>query len=74
MVMVSEGAPASAEDPPPPAGITIMELTDTTCRWPLWATGERPGIAGRYCGERCAERDGALTSFCEEHANKAWPK
>lgn len=45
--------------------VTIMELRDTMCRWPL---GDPPSADFRYCGCRC----GPLGPYCEEHARLAF--
>lgn len=48
---------AVAPDPipePERVGITIMELRDRTCRYPLWAAGAAPSEK-RYCGAETAE-------------------
>jgi GcrA cell cycle regulator len=51
---------------------TIIELTDTTCRFPLWGVGdEHP--KRRYCG-----RPGASLSsgapYCRRCSRLAWPQ
>lgn len=45
--------------------VTIMELRDTMCRWPL---GDPTSADFRYCG--C--RSGPLGPYCEEHARLAF--
>lgn len=45
--------------------VTIMELRDTMCRWPL---GDPTNADFRYCG--C--RSGPLGPYCEEHARLAF--
>ncbi len=45
--------------------VTIMELRDTMCRWPL---GDPTSADFRYCGSR----SGALGPYCEEHARLAF--
>ena len=50
---------------------TIIELTDTTCRYPLWGVGDQHHQR-RYCG-----RPGASVSagvpYCRRHTKIAWP-
>ncbi len=45
--------------------VTIMELRDTMCRWPL---GDPTSADFRYCGSR----SGPLGPYCEEHARLAF--
>ena len=45
--------------------VTIMELRDTMCRWPL---GDPTSVDFRYCGSR----SGALGPYCDEHARMAF--
>lgn len=40
------GSPARPRGP----GVSILELTSTTCRFPLWGDGDLPGPEARYCG------------------------
>lgn len=60
--------PPIVHTPPPPAGITIMELRwpsetrQATCRWPIGGTG-----AGmKYCGAGCRD------VYCTPHAKLAF--
>jgi hypothetical protein len=61
-------APVEAPEPEPlppavpPEGVTIMELTPYSCRYPLWAWEEK---SGNYCGKLAA--DGP---YCDEHAKR----
>lgn len=56
--------PPVVHAPPPPAGITIMELRwpsethQATCRWPIGGTG----TLMKYCGGECRN------VYCAEHA------
>jgi GcrA cell cycle regulator len=52
-----EPEPVEAEEP----GISIYQLTGTTCRWPLGSITSRPPF--RYCGCRC---DVELP-YCDTH-------
>ena len=45
--------------------VTIMDLRDTMCRWPL---GDPTSAEFRYCGSR----NGALGPYCEDHARLAF--
>jgi GcrA cell cycle regulator len=45
--------------------VTIMDLRDTMCRWPL---GDPTSVDFRYCGSR----SGPLGPYCEEHAQLAF--
>ena len=47
------------------AGVTLMQLTDKTCRWPLGDVRD-PGFI--YCGELPLEG----CPYCEEHAKIAY--
>lgn len=44
-------------------GIPITDLSDRTCRWPLWGFHERPRDGGRYCG-----RTTGHGPYCVRHA------
>ena len=45
--------------------VTIMELRDTMCRWPI---GDPPSADFRYCGSRT----GDTGPYCQEHARMAF--
>ncbi len=45
--------------------VTIMDLRDTMCRWPL---GDPTSAEVRYCGSR----NSALGPYCEDHARLAF--
>lgn len=45
--------------------VTIMELRDAMCRWPL---GDPTSVDFRYCGSR----SGPLGPYCEDHARLAF--
>jgi GcrA cell cycle regulator len=48
-------------------GVTIMDLRETTCRWPLWGYNETPTEA-RFCGtEISPER-----TYCADHRKLAY--
>lgn len=49
---------------------TIAELTETTCRWPLWADNERDGF---YCGDPSADRT-VGRPYCAYHSLAATRK
>jgi hypothetical protein len=57
-----EPLPPMAPPTPPAEGVTIMELTPYSCRYPLWAWEEK---SGNYCGKLAA--DGP---YCDEHAKR----
>jgi GcrA cell cycle regulator len=42
-------------------GVSIYQLTGTTCRWPLGSIMDRPPL--RYCGCRCDVE----VPYCKEH-------
>jgi GcrA cell cycle regulator len=44
----------------PNIGISIMQLNDQTCRWPMWATG---AVTKFYCGEPVC----SYGTYCEDH-------
>ena len=46
-------------------GVDIMNLTLTTCRWPMWPT---EALYGFYCGAEC----GVIESYCEQHSKSAY--
>jgi GcrA cell cycle regulator len=50
---------------PPPEGVTIMELREFMCRWPL---GDPTTPEFRYCGARAAEG----LPYCSHHAQVAY--
>lgn len=53
-------------------GCTIFDLTQSTCRWPLW---RKPGEAQRFCGCRvkAPKREGdAPPPYCPEHCDIAF--
>ncbi len=63
---ISTTAPASSVLAPAPiprpkrqsTSLTILELRDTTCRFPLWAHDDRPRWeSSLYCGAACAPGD-----------------
>lgn len=45
--------------------VTIMELRDSMCRWPL---GDPSSAEFRYCGSRA----GVMGPYCEQHARLAF--
>lgn len=50
---------------PLPSSVTIAELTDATCRWPV----DEPGSSGfRYCGAPVA----GTAPYCSRHAKLAY--
>jgi GcrA cell cycle regulator len=53
------------EEPRPDGTVTIMGLTNETCRWPLL---EHPPQL--YCGKREADVSGGIP-YCEEHSMQA---
>jgi len=50
---------------PPPEGVTIMELREFMCRWPL---GDPTTPEFRYCGARAVEG----LPYCSHHAQIAY--
>lgn len=61
-----ETAPVPAEVVSMSAGITLMDLSASTCRWPV---GD-PSVANfRFCGARCAPGD----TYCRAHSEQAFP-
>jgi GcrA cell cycle regulator len=50
---------------PQPEGVTIMELREGVCRWPL---GDPTTPEFRYCGARAAE----CLPYCAQHAQMAY--
>src|SRR5215213_1085709 len=62
----SEGTPLQQTDVVPRSeGVTIMELREGVCRWPL---GDPTTPAFRYCGARAAEG----LPYCAHHAQMAY--
>ena len=51
---------------------TIIELTDTTCRYPLWGVAERHHER-RYCGCPGASVSNRLP-YCRRHTALVWPQ
>lgn len=45
-------------------GCTLMELTEKTCRWPLWDDV----VSDQYCGAKPV----VGSSYCPVHSKKAW--
>ncbi len=61
----------SEPEPEPDPGVdyrcTILGLTDTTCRFPLWAFDELPFVSEKlYCGAPGAELS-AGRPYCKKH-------
>lgn len=59
-------------DPPRPASraehhpVTLMQLTTSHCRWPLWGPGETPDVhTSLYCGDRVAKPS---KPYCPRHS------
>lgn len=50
---------------PESRSITINEIREGDCRWPLWDDGDEPNK--RYCGAACK----AGSSWCQPHADLA---
>lgn len=48
-------------------GVTLLELKDHNCRWPLWKDDERP-VEPRFCGEIID----ATQTYCPEHRKIAY--
>lgn len=65
MPAVAVSRPAADVVIPFSTRVTIMELRDTMCRWPL---GDPTSADFRYCG--C--RSGPLGPYCEDHARLAF--
>jgi hypothetical protein len=63
-LVLRDPAPVVA-DIPRRQGLTLMELTSRTCRWPLWGKERRP--ERYYCGEAAAV--GAV--YCKTHCKLA---
>jgi GcrA cell cycle regulator len=62
----SEGTPLQqTEVVPRSEGVTIMELRESTCRWPL---GDPTTPKFRYCGARVVEGP----PYCSHHAQVAY--
>jgi GcrA cell cycle regulator len=62
-------APASAPTAPPQRGKTLLELTNTTCRWPFG----HPGTSKfHFCGAPGADLEAGMP-YCEQHARRAYP-
>lgn len=62
-------APVSAPAAPPPRGKTLLELTNTTCRWPFG----HPGTSKfHFCGAPGADLERGMP-YCEHHARRAYP-
>jgi hypothetical protein len=70
MIKVRVDAPiapveAIIPDAPPPEGLTIYQLRENTCHWPLGETYARPPF--QYCGEPSL----LGRSYCVTHMSKA---
>ena len=52
--------------PVAPAGVSLLQLRQCSCRWPLWTDGA-PFERQFYCGEPQA----AGSSYCERHAARS---
>jgi len=61
------GLASDADEPPPDGGITIVELTARTCRWPLGDPSEFDDF--RFCG---AAKTPDLGPYCAYHARLAY--
>ena len=72
MIKVRVDAPIAPEEAVTPSdgavGVTINQLTGTTCRWPLGKMEDRPPY--RYCGCHAEIGD----PYCAEHTAKAGPR
>lgn len=68
----TEPAPAPAPCPPAErsAGISILALTSTTCRWPLWEDDARPVNGGLYCGAPVAGMEVYCAACCRAHLRR----
>jgi GcrA cell cycle regulator len=64
----TESAPAAPSAPAKVQGKTLMELTNTCCRWPY----RRPGTHKYFfCGAAGADLDGGLP-YCASHMKRAY--
>ena len=61
-----ETAPEPAQVVPLSAGITMMDLSASSCRWPV---GDPSAANFRYCGARAAPGD----TYCRAHSEQAFP-
>lgn len=61
-----------ARAPKPVPGLTLMDLTNTTCRWPLWQENT-PGAQRFFCGAYTPGIDHAQP-YCKEHTKKAYQR
>jgi hypothetical protein len=60
---LAEAAPV-AVDIPRRQGLTLMQLTRRTCRWPLWGKERLPVEKRYYCGKTVA-----AGVYCTAHCN-----
>ena len=68
-VRVDAPIPPPAEvEPTPEVGVSIYQLTGTTCRWPLGKMEDRPPF--RYCGHDAPIEE----SYCAEHRAVSYNK
>ncbi|UOM32761.1 GcrA family cell cycle regulator [Acuticoccus sp. I52.16.1] len=61
-----EEIPQTAEIVPLTEGMTLMDLSASTCRWPV---GDPSDPAFRFCGARTTQGD----TYCRAHAEQAFP-
>ncbi len=66
---IPESQPAEATSPPTASfacrGVSLLELTDETCRWPIGDPGQ-PGFV--FCGNRPL----TVSPYCAHHARMAY--
>jgi GcrA cell cycle regulator len=53
----------SENDPPPEKRLTVLQLSGTTCKWPIGTPGE-PGFG--FCGKKI--KANSKPPYCDEHA------
>jgi hypothetical protein len=58
---------AEAVDIPRRQGLTLMQLTRRTCRWPLWGKERLPVEKRYYCGKTVA-----AGVYCTAHCKLAY--
>jgi hypothetical protein len=63
---LAEAAPV-AVDIPRRQGLTLMQLTRRTCRWPLWGKERLPVEKRYYCGKTVA-----AGVYCTAHCKLAY--
>lgn len=72
-VKVSKPLPVRQREPVEfkPRNISIDDLTTSTCRWPMWPTGDATGV---YCGSGKEPDAPALIPYCATHCRMAYSR